>query len=491
VTGRRLFGVGSVVTLFCAGGCAVSPRPVLPSGSAGLSADDETLRAQAPPPEQAFRFRTPEPYAVTLSNGMQLVVLERHTLRLVAIDLVLRGGAAGLPHGSPAVAQLMSGAWLHGTQPFGEVQLLQALNQNAIQMVSHVADTWVGVKVRSGSTRLDAALRLLHDVALEPAFPPEVVDVARRRLLADEVARPDDPLLAARRNLLASLYGLSHPYTVTLAPLAHDLETASRDDVVGFWRTLMDPARATLVVAGDVNPLVVRQSVASVFGGWVRDPAARDPIPVAAPPAMSRSTRIIAVDRPGARQATIFYGGHLPDDTMAARASRSLLQGLVDQSQMRANASPGLDAAITWRPSWHFPAGILWWETQVAPAQAPIAVRELDGWLRQLREHGPDARDLEAARGRATHFYPVGLETLESIADTYADFAGADWPLDSIKQFQASVTTLSWEQIRAALPPADQMSLVVVGDLKVITPQLLSLGWGPFEVHDRDGRPVK
>lgn len=31
------------------------------------------------------------------------------------------------------------------------------------------------------------------------------------------------------------------------------------------------------------------------------------------------------------------------------------------------------------------------------------------------------------------------------------------------------------------------MRLVVVGDLKLVSPQLLSLGWGPIEVHDTDG----
>ena len=68
---------------------------------------------------------------------------------------------------------------------------------------------------------------------------------------------------------------------------------------------------------------------------------------------------------------------------------------------------------------------------------------------------------------------------------------GGNLPLDAINKFQASAGNLPWEDIRRALPEPDQMRLVVVGDLKLVSPQLLSLGWGPIEVHDSDGEIAK
>jgi predicted Zn-dependent peptidase len=120
-----------------------------------------------------------------------------------------------------------------------------------------------------------------------------------------------------------------------------------------------------------------------------------------------------------------------------------------------------------------------------------MVVRQLDDSLRQLRERPPDAQKLEAARSRVIRAYPVMFETVRLIASSYAEAVVGDLPLASFNEFQASAAALTWDQIRSELPPADQMRLVVVGDLKGVRPALLSLGWGPIEVHDTDGRLVK
>jgi predicted Zn-dependent peptidase len=485
VVTRYISGVKLIVALVWLGACAVSPRPVQPSGNAGVSATGHEAGRGHPPPEQAYGFGLPEPYAARLSNGMQLVVLERHTPRQVAIDLVVRGGTASLPQGSPAIARLMTETMPMSTQRSGVVEILQALNQNAIQLSPHIADTWLGFKMRAGSPQLDAALRILSEIALEPTFPTVSVN-AMRQVLIPQLESSEQPAAAARRNLFAALYGLDHPYTVALAPQAHDLEAVSRDDVADLRRAVMDPARTILVVAGDVDPLVVREAVATLFGEWARDPTVRDPLPVAVPPAVSGPTRIIAVDRPGAQQATIFYGGRLPTgDSIASRAARVLIQDLVEQGQTRANASGSHDPTANWKAAGHFPVGILWWETQVAPAQAPIAVHQMDGWLCQLRERGPDAKELQAARNRAILHHPALFATIEYIAAAYAELVAVGLPLDSINKLQASLVTLPWDQIRPALPPADQMRLVVVGDLKVVTPSCCPWDGGPSRFTTR------
>ena len=115
----------------------------------------------------------------------------------------------------------------------------------------------------------------------------------------------------------------------------------------------------------------------------------------------------------------------------------------------------------------------------------------MEGWVGELRDRGPNATDLKMARARVTNSLPLVFETVEKIADAYGDIVGADLPLDSISQFVASAAELRWQQIRGTLPQRNQVHIIVVGDLTSAMDQLLSLGWGPVEVHDPDGRLLR
>jgi zinc protease len=481
----------AVMALAVVASCAASTPRAQPAGGAGLAAaDEQALRAHPPAPEPPMRFKLPEPYVTTLPNGMRLVVIERHIVRVVAAEMVVRGSSAGLSHEPPAAGRLMESTITSGTLRQNEMELFQEMNQNAIVLSTHTHDDWFTFDLRAPSTQFDRALTLLRDVALQPTFPADLVDVARRRLIGNEPAWVNQPSYVAQRNLFAALYGLGHPYTLVLESQARELQSLTRDDVVRVWRDLMDPAEATLVVAGDVNPVVVRQSVATLFGGWAADPAKRPAVSVPAPETAG-SARIIAVDRPGARQVTILYGGRGSDDSLPHDVARALADELIQQAGARSkSAATGGEAGANWSVRRHVSWAFAWQRT-VAPDQVGGALRELDGWIGELRERGPDANDLKMARARVTHRLPRAFETIEQIAATYGFNAGADRPLDWLEKFEAGAAVLPWEEIRDALPVPEQMRVVVVGNLAALMDQLLSLGWGPVEVHDADGHLLR
>jgi zinc protease len=496
---RGLTGALGVAALACLGSCASSPpRTELAPGAALSAADEEALRAHPPPIEAARRFYLPDAYVATLANGLRLVVFERHALRVVSAELVLPGGVAAA-HEPPAIVQLMVNTLTAGTQRRNEPSLYVAMNLNLIQLHPHVNNSWLGFNVRAPAASFDQALSLLHDVALEPTFPATAVEVVRRRMTGIESAHVDQPARAAQRNFFAALFGPQDPYTLEAQPQARDLESAGRDQVVAAWRDLMIPAGATLIVAGDVNPLVVRQSVATLFGGWAPDAAARPRVPVAASVGPVDSARIIVVDRPGAPHATIFYGGRAPADPKtgepdlpAQQAASAVVQELVDRAESRAKSSRTTDEpGPTWTARRRLPARALWWEKTVAPDRVGAAVRQLDEWLTELRDRGPDASELRHCRASVGQRIVTWFETIERITESFADYVGAGLPLDWISRFADSLTAQPWERARDVLPRPEQMRLVVVGDLMAVIPQLLALKRGPVEVHDADGRLLR
>ena len=422
---------------------------------------------------------------------MGLVVFERHTLRVVAAELVVRGGTAGLSQESLAAVRLMLNSLMSGTQRRSEAQLYQTINQGLIQLYPHSNDTWLGISLRAPSASFDQALSILHDLALEPLVPGNAVEVVRRRMIGNDTAHVDQPSRIAQRNLFAALYGVRHPYTVALAsptPGLAMLARSGRGRLARSHGSCRDEPRCRGRRQSSDRPPVGRHAVRRLGPSFRR--ARSEPVP--APTLAAGSGRIIAVDRPGARTTTIVYGGLSPDDSTSGRAAGALSEELVAQAESRAASSAaGGEAGATWRAWRHFPAATFWWEKTVAPDQVRSVLRELEGWIGELRDREPSVNDSRIARARATHGLPLAFETVENIADTYGDIVGAERPLDSIGQFLVAATDLRWPQIRGALPQPDKMRVVVVGDLAAVMDQLLSLGWGPVEVHDPDGRLLR
>jgi zinc protease len=455
---------------------------------------DESFRAQPPEPLPTVPFRPPELDVTTLPNGMKLIVAERHALQLVAAELVLAGGSAGLPGETPAALQLMAHCSSNGTRSFSGAALFAEMNAHLIEASPTVGDTWYGVEMRAPSEWFERALQVVHAVAVEPTFPPEIFEGQRRQQAGGVVAEADNVDLIARRNLYAALYGPTHPYTRALAARRADLERVTRDDVVRVWQKTVDPSVATLVVAGDVDAREVRRVVEAQFGAWRHDPRfpPRVPVPSAAP----GQARLVVVDRPGARQAKVLYGVVGPAAGSPDHPAHLVARALIGGMRSSALASELRDElGATWREGVDFAdrpsVGLDWWYGSVATDRTAAVLATLDRRLRELRARGPAPDELAAVQGAMLRSINRRYETLRLLVGNLAYAAAFGLPLDDASRVMTAAAAASAEEVRAAIPDPDEVRIVVVGDLGSLKDALLGLGRGPIQVNDAAGNPVR
>ena len=76
----------------------------------------------------------------------------------------------------------------------------------------------------------------------------------------------NQPYGLTRELITKGVYPPGHPYSWTVIGSMEDLNAASLEDVKEWFRTYYGAANATLVVAGDVTPEVVREKVEKHFG---------------------------------------------------------------------------------------------------------------------------------------------------------------------------------------------------------------------------------
>src|SRR5690606_29018233 len=103
----------------------------------------------------------------------------------------------------------------------------------------------------------------------------------------------------------------------------------TRDDLVAFHRTQLQPEGATLIVVGDTTLAEIVPVLEKHLGDWSGSGEARAAaaeIPVVARPS---AARVFLIDQPGAVQANIYAGQVVPSTTDDGAVRFDIANGVI------------------------------------------------------------------------------------------------------------------------------------------------------------------
>jgi predicted Zn-dependent peptidase len=258
--------------------------------------------AQAAAPAQVFQL--PSYQRVQLPNGLTLLLLEKHELPLISIEIGLRSGSVADPAAKEGVASMTASLLRKGTTTRSSEQVSSDLdfigmvyNARADQDATHISADFL-------KKDLDTALPLLADVVLHPTFPE--AEVKKKIAQAQDEIRSakDDPNNVIQLYFMKFLYG-DHPYARPADGDETSLGKIGRDDVVSFYRDNYTPGNTVIAVAGDFDSAAMQSKIAQVFGSWTGKAPAAAAIP--APKPVS-GKRVLLVDKPDATQTYFIIG---------------------------------------------------------------------------------------------------------------------------------------------------------------------------------------
>jgi zinc protease len=247
----------------------------------------------------------PAPSIQTLPNGLQVVVVERHTLPLITLRLVVKSGAECDPPSLPGTAALVNGLLAEGTESRSSRQIADAIDSVGGVVDNDVDwdDQYLSLSVLND--RADLAFDLVSDMILHPAFAPAEVERQRKQILSGLQVSQDDPAYVADtviQNLIFAGTPYGHPEDGTLASAAR----ITVEDIRSFHRRYYQPSNSILAVVGDISAADAQALAARYFSAW-RNGEKLTPVSSAVP-TPSPERRVIAIDKSDSVQTEIRIG---------------------------------------------------------------------------------------------------------------------------------------------------------------------------------------
>ena len=456
---------------------------------------DEVVVATRPTPGDPRPYDFPSVQSQRLGNGLIVLVVDMPGRPLVSATMVVPVGAGDEPPDDAGAAVLAARAMTEGTERYDAVALTEAAERLGASIHAEAGWDATSVGVDVPSARLAPALELLAEVLLRPTFPANEIDRLRDERLNDLLQAQADPRRRADETFIGTIYAQESPYH---RPSAGSRETVERLDAAAARRAyerILDPDRATLVVAGDLGGQDVIGTANRLLGSWSRHPAAATASTVS-DRAAGPGRIIRVVHRPGSVQTEIRIGHPgLPrrvPDYHAVSVMAAILGGLFNsrlnmQLREAKGYTYGAGAGFDMRRA----AGPFTARAAVNTEVTVPAVIDTLAELERMRDTRVEANELAAARDFLIGVFPLRFETPGAVVGAIAGLAVHGLDLEELTGYRQRIEAVDVEAVAAAAHDhllVDRAAIVLVGDVDAFGADLEKADLGRL-VIDRDETP--
>lgn len=480
---RSVTMLGSLLLFSFLGGCVTTT-----SGPLGESVSATIDRTTPPVPGPAPEIEMPPIERRSLSNGLEVWLIEKPGVPLVTMQLLVRAGVTAEPAGRSGIALLTAGMLDEGTTSRTALELADELEFLAATLSAGAGYDASVIELSTLSRTMSPALALFAEVITEPTFPEREFERVRQERVTALIQAADQPSIVAEEEFARILFGTAHPYGRLPEGTSEALTTMTRAEVEGFYRSFYQPGNSTLLVAGDVSAAELFPQLESAFSGWTGSIVADMPVPTLPDP--QNDTRIFLVDKPGAAQSVIRIGhvgiSRNHPDYYPLLVLNHVLGGVFSS---RLNLNLREEKGYTYGAATGFAArrgnGPFIATASVQTAVTKESVVEFMRELNEIRGDRPATDDEVAfAKANLSRSEPFAMETQTQLLGRLQNMALYGLPTDYYDTFVQRVSAVTTAEVnrvaREYLDPA-RSAIVVVGDRAEVEAGLRELNY-PIDI---------
>jgi zinc protease len=464
-----------------------------------LQAEGKLDRSKEPAPGAPVSLNLPPMQKATLSNGLKIVLAERHTAPVVNFSLLVDSGYAADPSDAPGTASFSQRMLEEGTPTRDSLKIGEELESLSANFGAGANLDWATVNLNTLKLTMDQALAIYADLILHPAFPEKEF----KRLQADRIAairrEKVQPQTMALRVVPQLLYGKGHPYSLPFTGTG--TETSVRKltpaDLRKWHETWFRPNNATLLVVGDTTLAEIKPKLEKLFASWKPGDVPKKDVTAVPEPAKNE---VYLIDRPGSGQSVIFGAQLAPprndpdaiplqlvNDIFGGTFSSRINMNLREDKHWSYGVFSTLPAARGQRPY-----------LSISPVQTDKTKESLEELVKEYngvgRKKPISEEELKNEQSNATLAMPGQFETVQQLAGAYSQIIQYGLPEDYFNTFTAKATALTpaeANEIAKKFIQPDHLVWVVVGDMSKVESGIRDLNLGEIHKIDADGNPIQ
>jgi zinc protease len=355
----------------------------------------------------------PELVSKRLLNDLQVTVAPTPKMGdSMAIGLVVRYGSAFDPEGKAGLANLLSRMFLKATTDNSQMDIQNELADLGASI--EVKCDWDGFRflLRGQSPKFERSLLLLYQIVGEAQFNKDDFNAERQSVLQN-LQKTVDPRKNIRLQLDSILfrgttYGRLREGTVA------SVSAITLGDIRFFYQKFFSPGQASLEIVGNVQPSLVLQKAARIWGIWVRMEDV--PFTFASPDSLA-GRKIFIEDDPNSPAAQFIIGSLFPSREKAVYPNALLAANIL---QERLNKLLPASLLTVGSESRRKP-GPFFVQGQAAAEQVLDQIQKIESAVEEMKKMPVSAGELAAAQKQLIEEFNKGLNSADGLCNLMMD----------------------------------------------------------------------
>jgi zinc protease len=260
---------------------------------------------RAPRPTTATTAATPAPaarlpeakiFSQVLSNGLEVIILEDHSIPLVTIELAVKNGSYTEPPEFNGLSHLYEHMFFKQNRAVANAEdYLRQIGQMGIAYNGTTREEVVDYYFTTTSPNLRTAMQFMKDATRYPLFDEREFAREKQVVIGEIDRNESNPFFYLAQEMNKRLF-FKYPSRKNALGSRESVGAATTDMMRTIQQRYYVPNNSALVLTGDVNPTEVMKMAEEFYADWAR--RAKDPFvefPLVEHPPLPKSDGVVIV----------------------------------------------------------------------------------------------------------------------------------------------------------------------------------------------------
>ncbi len=446
-----------------------------------------------PIPEKNISFSLPKIEKFTLTNGLEVLYIQKNKLPIMRLNLITRAGSKFDPKNKKGLANLFAMSIDEGAGDYSSLELSEEFDFLGTSFNANTNQDRVHLSIQTLTENFDRSLELFSMIIKNPHFNEEDILRQQRKVLTQLIQLKDEPEEIANLIFSYYLWGKHNPYAFPVNGYENDVKKISSQDLKNHYLEYFTPENSTLVAVGNLGKDQLANELNKNLSKWnVINKAKKTGIKT-----KEKQRLILLINKENSVQSEIRVG-HIASPRDQKDFFKKLILNTIlgGPFTSRINMNLREDKGYTYGASSSFgyyeDGGFFLVSTSVGIDNTANALIEIINELNNIKE-GISTEELNIAKSFLIRQFPSNFETYGQIASNLSILVAHSLPDNYFNNYIDNLESVSIDDVNLIAKESifsDKLIIVIVGDAEKLLHQLKEAKFEDIITTDYMGKPI-